>query len=627
MKLLKISLLLLLAGFIFPQKTYASEFSTEYEINYDISKDGTAKVVQEVILKNLTSTFYDSEYTLNIGSTNVSEVQARDSTGTLKTNIQSEDISTKINVSLGDKVIGLGKTATFTVSYTVKDFAKKLGKIWEINIPKVSTDAEIGRYDVVLSVPSGFGSIHYITPKPNKTSGRNFFFDKLILETGGVRAAFGEYQIFNFDLTYHLYNPNLINGFTEIAFPPDTTTQGIEFKSINPSPVYIREDEDGNYLARYNLGPKEKLKVNITGLVKIVDQTRKLQSIRDWGEDELKKYLKADKFWEANNPELVELAKKLKTPKAIYDFVSTNLKYNYDKINSPKIERLGALRALKNPNEAICMEYTDLFIALARAADIPARELNGFAYTENRRLRPTTLKSDVLSDVLHAWPEYYDRERKIWVQIDPTWGSTTSGLDYFDKLDTNHIVFAIKGVSSEKPTPAGAYKVDNLKEQDIKISFSDQYLTTKADIDITVGENKFISGLSSSAKILIANRTPRGFFKSTLKISSDDVVLITPSQTYLGTILPFGNNTVDTKFKNIGLFKAKEAKLKITVSGTDGVNPFEINKEEVLYLKPFFASTTTLIIIGAFILSFAILVYILILEFKMLFASKEDRIK
>src|SRR5690606_16956842 len=86
--------------------------------------------------------------------------------------------------------------------------------------------------------------------------------------------------------------------------------------------------------------------------------------------------------------------------------------------------------------------------------------------TENDRLRPLSL----VDDVLHAWPEYYDKDKKQWVMIDPTWGNTTKGMDYFNTLDFEHITFVVKGLDSEYPIPAGGYKFDK-KSMDIEIQF------------------------------------------------------------------------------------------------------------------------------------------------------------
>ena len=108
------------------------------------------------------------------------------------------------------------------------------------------------------------------------------------------------------------------------------------------------------------------------------------------------------------------------------------------------------------------MEFTDSFIAIARAMGIPAREINGYAYAGEGENKPISIgfKS---GDVLHAWPEFYDPAFG-WVAIDPTWGAT-SGLDYFTRLDTNHFVFVIKGQDSVYPLPAGAYKIDGSEKQ------------------------------------------------------------------------------------------------------------------------------------------------------------------
>ncbi|NCC70435.1 hypothetical protein EOM09_02540, partial [bacterium] len=43
---------------------------------------------------------------------------------------------------------------------------------------------------------------------------------------------------------------------------------------------------------------------------------------------------------------------------------------------------------LNLPNSSICTDFTDLFITLARAKGIPAREVQGFAYTNNSKIKP-----------------------------------------------------------------------------------------------------------------------------------------------------------------------------------------------------------------------------------------------
>jgi len=106
---------------------------------------------------------------------------------------------------------------------------------------------------------------------------------------------------------------------------------------------------------------------------------------------------------------------------------------------------------------------------LSRAADIPAREIDGYAYTQNSRERPISLEKDVL----HAWPEYYDKNEGTWVMVDPTWENTTGGVDYFHTFDFDHVAFVIKGKDPEYPVPAGGYKLPNQTQQDVTATFAD----------------------------------------------------------------------------------------------------------------------------------------------------------
>jgi hypothetical protein len=86
--------------------------------------------------------------------------------------------------------------------------------------------------------------------------------------------------------------------------------------------------------------------------------------------------------------------------------------------------------------------------------NIPAREINGYGYTKNRAVQP----QNTTTDTLHAWPEYWSDTEKNWISVDPTWGNTTGGVDYFNKLDFSHITFVRHGLEDSYPLPAGAYK-------------------------------------------------------------------------------------------------------------------------------------------------------------------------
>jgi len=82
-----------------------------------------------------------------------------------------------------------------------------------------------------------------------------------------------------------------------------------------------------------------------------------------------------------------------------------------------------ALETLKS-RQGDCTEHTVLFVALARAAGIPAREVAGVTAVDGGE-----------GLYYHAWPEVWVGE---WVAMDPTFGH--------DLADATHIKFAVGGV-------------------------------------------------------------------------------------------------------------------------------------------------------------------------------------
>jgi hypothetical protein len=114
----------------------------------------------------------------------------------------------------------------------------------------------------------------------------------------------------------------------------------------------------------------------------------------------------------------------------------------------------------------------------------------GYAYTENPKTQPVSL----VADVLHSWVEYWDVEKKVWKPIDPTWGST-SGISYFDSLDTKHIAFVKHGSDPELPLPPGSYKLGDNPQKDVHVSLSqlDNEYQSKIDINIKTHTRSLIN--------------------------------------------------------------------------------------------------------------------------------------
>jgi transglutaminase-like putative cysteine protease len=464
-----------------PRLMAASEFETSYSSIYQVGLDGVTQVVLDISLENKISNVYADRFSLSVGFTDIRNVRVKDAAGLIEPEIVVTDNQTIIRFMFVDKVVGKGKVNRFSVSYETQDIAIKNGSIWEVNIPQLEADKEISSQKVTLIVPSVFGEPAFITPKPDTATNNppaantsnSYGFEALTLGNRAISAVFGTEQYMRFNLIYHLENNSPVKQGAEIAIPPDTNYQKMVYESIRPEPENVLIDKDGNWLAQYTLLPGQKLDVSTTGVVKISFNPDGSILNQDMWET----YLSSSGYWQVDNAQVQALADKLGSAKSVYDYVTDYLSYDYNKVLTGG-GRVGALAALNAPETAICTEFTDLFVTLARAAGIPARELEGYAFTSNDKLRPLSLTQDIL----HAWPEYYDLQTKRWVQIDPTWGDTTGGVDYFNKLDLNHFVFVIHGSDPVNPLPAGAYKTEVTSNKDVKVIASDPVVMPSEDL-------------------------------------------------------------------------------------------------------------------------------------------------
>lgn len=120
-------------------------------------------------------------------------------------------------------------------------------------------------------------------------------------------------------------------------------------------------------------------------------------------------------YCESDDPEIMQLARQLqtnnplRTAEQIFRWVSEHIVYaGY--LKHPR----GARYALTH-KQGDCTEYMYLFVALCRAAGIPARGLGGYVVTQNSLLRPADY---------HNWAEFYvdgawhlaDPQRKVFMQ-------------------------------------------------------------------------------------------------------------------------------------------------------------------------------------------------------------------
>lgn len=581
----------LFAYFLIAIPAFASSaFDADYDLDYSVAPSGITIVTQKVTLTNKETNLYPRQYEVTIDTEKIQNILARDTIGLIAPTITKKDGKTSIELVFNEQVVGLGKQLTFTIRYDNLDIAAKNGSIWEVYVPGVADDESLKSYTVSLSVPPSFGPVAYRSPAP--VDGRRWNKEQMI--RGGIAAAYGKEQAFALTLGYFLQNPRLTPVVSEIALPPDTAYQRVVIQSLDPKPKTVRRDDDGNWLATYELfgGQRMSIQAKLVAALTL--------SPRDGWTDNIDPaiYTKPLEYWESSDPKIMELAKKYTTPRAIYQYVTNFLSYDYKRIDTLPVRR-GAVAALSAPKESLCMEFTDLYVAIARAAGIPAREVVGFAYTNNAKLRPLSL----VTDVLHAWPEYYDATKKQWIAVDPTWGNTTGGVDYFSKLDFNHIAFAIHGLTSSIPYPAGSYREDSKEGKDVDVTFADVvpkiepgHLTATIQFPKTVPAGKTAAG-----SVSIVNSGGVSIDTAEVMISASPFPFsVSDKKT---RIPPFAELSYPIRIPITSYIASGNGRISVTVNGQRQDRDFTVAPMYWLALPIFGVVTGSLFLVWFFVIS------------------------
>lgn len=446
----------------------SQEFTVNQKINYQIDNQGNAYVTQESELINNYSEIYPQNYKITISSTNINNVTSNDNYGNILQKIENTDDQTQIYLKFNQASIGKNQITKFNLNYIIPKFATQKGNTWEISLPDFKQIQSQDSVDLIIALPTSFGNLSFSSSTPNQINSLNqqtqIHFTTENVKGKNILLIFGDYQLFDFNLKYFLSNPSSYQKTQQIAIPPQTDNQKITYQKIDPSPQNIIIDSDGNWLAEYQIAANQELSINISGQAKIIHSNQILAEINP------NQYLKSQNYWPTQNQELIEIAQNLKTPKDIFQYVINTL--NYKTSNFELSYRKGADQAILNPNDSLCTEFTDLFITLARIKGIPTREVEGYAYTNNQKIKPINENTDIL----HAWPQYYDNSKKAWISVDPTWTKTTSGVDFFNDLDPNHLVFVFHGLDSQNPPTPGSYK-NNQNIKTVEVNFSKTELT------------------------------------------------------------------------------------------------------------------------------------------------------
>jgi transglutaminase-like putative cysteine protease len=495
------------------------QFVLDLNLKYEITEKYEVFVTKKIDIINLENELSVTSFTQNLEDYNYYDLVVKDSIGQVVVKEIDEDNTKRIVVPLRNSKIGKNHVNTITIQYKSKDLLQRIGTISYFNLPKIPKK-NVRNLNIEISTPKSLGKLIYVTPSIPETIEKEklntYLYKNNSALDQAISATFGEYQVVNFSIKYELSNDS--NWFVnkEVALIPDIKKrQEVAIRELNPKPTEINIDKDGNYLAKYRLNPKSKIEITYQGSVRIYGPQLDVSSggkFEDISEETVTEYTKENQFWESKSIEIKDIANTLKdsnlsvilNAKKIYEFLTENYKYNYEIEKNSQVERYGALKALTREAQMGCMEFSDSFIAIARSMGIPAREINGYAISENSETEPVNIDLGG-SDILHSWVEFYDPNNS-WVGIDPTWGAT-SKIDYFTKTDLSRVIFVIKGIESTYPLPAGMYKNEDKKKQ-VDIVFPKEFSNELFEIKYQASNNfsfNFINLITNKLPIKVKN--------------------------------------------------------------------------------------------------------------------------
>jgi len=221
------------------------------------------------------------------------------------------------------------------------------------------------------------------------------------------------------DLSYDFSVPGKTFRISFVVVLPETIPgrQNILGIKYSPKPTRIFNKNGNRYAEFVFIKPdrQEKLKINIKAeLLRYDLLTVREQAEKDHHEDTgLKDFLKNEKYIEKDHAEIQQIAEsidghtQIDIVKNIYNYVIEHMEYTTHNDND-----WGAVKALQC-GKGDCTEYSDLFVAICRAKNIPAMFVAGY----------TVQFGDISPK--HNWVEVFLQDYG-WVPFDPSWGDVNN---------------------------------------------------------------------------------------------------------------------------------------------------------------------------------------------------------
>lgn len=420
------------------------------ELTYTIRPDRTMLVEEDTTFVNTSVASVKITMTKTIPSLDVENVHVLDDLGDLACQLSSGAEGTTI--SFETRWIEGGEHYTYSVSYAAGGLVSGTGVEYEVSIGGTSA-GDFGYENYVINIQGPSGSYLFISVPQAELLESEPPTARYAISIGahenfeGLRAKFYKYPAFyRLTLEEHATNntasPTTGLVLDTMLFSDEATWQFSALASSNYPIKTMYVDPENNWHGVFEIGDlasgqTKTVRLELLYEVGIDDPSLTPQDVGTISEvpASLAPYLQPADKWESDNLPIQQRSADVVGGQTNAYLAAEQITNSVVSILNYEIQdiRHGALWALQN-NTGDCSEYTDLAIALARAAGIPARAMYGWGYSEENTIG-------------HAWLEFY-LPNVGWQPADPTWAETWG--DYFCRVDPIHLARNVMGLGSSE---------------------------------------------------------------------------------------------------------------------------------------------------------------------------------
>ncbi len=536
----------IVAAFVFvvqlflPLSAYAADsasYSFATTINVSENFSATVRTIVEVdtSVGALPSTLLIPAYGTNLSSINANLADNKPLT------IEARD--DKLSLLMSPASNSSSPLISFEVSYTTQ-IAKRLGKSALVTIPpsnyeglKISKESLSINSDPSLGIPLVRGG------KPTSSQeGIGTISHTWSSETGAIKQAsgllYGDNAVAKLTFKTTLQNDGLWWKTTSVTLPPDTNQQRIFVTSLSPQPKTLKLDRDGNMIAEYRLGPRQKIDVTAEMTASLNNYVYKLEqglSLDTIDRVLVERYTVLNSAWkdgdfEADDEVADDTAKLIQ---AVYNTVAA------EKIDGDDDYQVAQTRA-------------NMLIGELRANKIPARQVFGVAFGDGKRTLDQAKP--------HAWVEAF-MPSSGWITLDPNFEQHGN---YFGVADAQRIALGLRGFDADFPP-------DSAKNYTISYVDEDQPATPTMQPELKATKYMILPGVALE---VISVDMPAGMIVDNAGVRVGDAGAIH----HLGSVAPLQK----IRLRSLGLlasaFSSESVMYGIFPNGQAGEGSQEVAK-------------------------------------------------